>query len=296
LPESHYSGSGGEIRQILYDKTYNNFQLSPGSTVVLTGTSGTIRTTLVPLTAHLDLKKGVLKGTAPPLSRIYVYFPYGMNPTQVITTNAQGVFSNTFPGPLPTYSISGEIFYLDLLGNQTILQFGSNHWDLVLNSPCLSGTSSSFGGPITVTLRTADGSHISTFSMTNYYRGNQFNGCFDVPVHANDHLTLQEPSQMTDYTVPELTAVHNYPRQALEGIAPANGSLVAYFYNLQTIFNGGRNILVQPDGHFGVDTSDLKFNPTSYGLVIYTDDIGNTVTLKFNINVFQVWLLPVIAK
>ena len=98
------------------------------------------------------------------------------------------------------------------------------------------------------------------------------------------------------FTVPGVTAEHDYARQVLAGQAPPHSPIDV------TLPTGGyywqwayRRTLADADGHYGLDTSDVYLPPGLPGYVVVTDDAGNTTQRNFTIR-GRLMYLPLLAR
>ena len=178
---------------------------------------------------------------------------------------------------------SGYLTHFTTEDMRTILRFSPPSWDVTLESRRVSGYAPMDGVPFTVTLRSGDGSFsqsIYTNTLGGFYYSDYFYVVFQREVYPGDHLSLETiDGVVSEFTVPYLSAAHDYSRRVLEGWAPAGGELIAYIP--EGFDSVSRHIRLAPDGHFGVDTSDLNTWVGWQGRVIFTDRLGNTVTRLF---------------
>ena len=144
--------------------------------------------------------------------------------------------------------------------------------------------------PITLTLRTPGGSLKSTRVVTPTY--SQYTGCFSVPIQSGDRIDLQTASATEAFTVPLLTARHNYPLQAVEGMAPPNHELFAEFW---WAGSGTRRTFSDGGGQYGIDASDLRPLVLSQGRVFLRDEAGNTTSAYFTVTGYQTFL-PLVRR
>ena len=155
----------------------------------------------------------------------------------------------------------------------------------------MNGTAETPGQPITLTLQPADGSPTSIYTITASYGAGAYNTCSSKAIQAGDQLTLTTPTGVVTFTVPNLTAQHDYARQALEGQALPNSAIVATFSAaLFPYYTVTRRTQADGSGHYGMDTSDLGLLPGQSGTVTMTDEHGNTIQAGFTISGYRVYL------
>jgi hypothetical protein len=287
---SGYAGTEGEFRAWLVS-------LMPGDTVVGTTPQRVLSLTLPFLSAHIDRAAAMVSGLAPPNARLQVDINANYATafaSQVVTATASGVYTVSFPNMAPLRSAYGTLTYFAQDG-QVRLDFGTPHWQTTLGNPCVSGEGQVGGVPITVTLQAGDGTPRGTVTTTADYGSIKFSLCFTMPIQPDDRLALVYPGGLMTFTVPNLTAEHDYGRQVLEGQAVPSSAIAA------TIPNGGyyqysvtRHTQADATGHYGLDTSDLSLPPNRSGYVVMADEAGNTVQRNFTIQGYRTFL-PVVA-
>ncbi len=276
--------------------------LLPGDTVVVTTPLQVLQLTLPFLSARVDRATATVSGQAPPGARLQVdlIYPQGYGESvesQVVTATATGVYTATFPDEAPLSSARGTLTYFNPDGHQVRLEFAAPRWQVILDDPCVSGNAEVGGAPITVTLQAGNGTPKGVFTGTAWSTGGAFYACFQTTVQPEDRLTLIHAIGSTTYTVPLLTAEHDYARQALEGQAAPFRTIAATFqtgsyYNRQWVT---RHTWADADGHYGLDTSDLSLPPGLSGYVVMSDEAGNTVQRNFTVKGYRAFL-PLIVR
>jgi hypothetical protein len=261
--------------------------IKPGDTITVTTSQHVLRLSVPSLTAHVDRASATVFGQAPPLARLRVepYNAYG-GVSQNVTATAAGAYSVSFPSLAPLSTTYGKLTYFDAEGDQAILSFATVHWDVVVNDKCWSGIIDMAGIPITLTLRNASGGLKSTLVLTPTFPS--YSACFTSAVQSGDQIVMQTTSATEIFTVPMLTAWHNYALQAVEGAAPSN-------HELFIVLNGTRRTFSDNSGHYGVDTSDLRLPLLSRGRVYLHDEAGNTTSIYFTVTGHQTFL-PIMRR
>jgi len=287
---SGYAGTEGEFRAWLVS-------LMPGDTVFVTTPQRVLSLTLPFLSAHIDRAAATVSGLAPPNARLQVDINANYSTvfgSQVVTATASGVYTASFPDMAPLRSAHGTLTYFAQDG-QVRLDFGTPHWQITLDNPCVSGEGQVGGVPITATLQAEDGTPKGTVTTTAAAGSIMFGLCFTMSVQPDDRLALVYPGGLMTFTVPNLTAEHDYARQTVEGQAPPLSAIAA------TVPNGGyyqysvtRHTQADGTGHYGLDTSDLNVPLMRSGYVVMTDEAGNTVQRNFTIQGYRTFL-PVVA-
>ena len=282
----------------LYKGTASNdgffsFWLSPikPADIVSVTTAQVVRQLHVPaLTAHVDRASATVFGQAPPLARLRVE-PYNIFGVSLdVTATASGAYSASFPGLAPLDTTYGKLTYFDPEGDQASLSFATVHWDVVVNDKCWSGIVDTAGLPLTLTLRNSSGSLKSTLLYTPTYYS--YAACFTTTVQSGDALFLQSAVATEVFTVPMLSARHNYALQAVEGAAPPNHDV--YFEGL---WNYGvyRHTYSAGNGRYGVDTGDLHPPLLSRGRVYVHDEAGNITSIYFTVSGYPTFL-PIMRR
>jgi hypothetical protein len=264
--------------------------VKPGDTVVVTTAQRILRLSVPALTAHVDRASATVFGQAPPLARLRVepYNYYGVS--QNVTATASGNYSASFPSLAPLNTTYGKLTYFNAEGNQAISYFATVHWGVVVDNKCWNGIVDMAGGPLTATLRNNSGGLKNTLVFTPTYQ--YYSACFTTTVQSGDQIFLQSAPATEVFTVPLLTARHNYGLQAVEGLAPPNHDL--YF---EAWWGDGayRHVYSDNSGHYGVDTSDLHPPLQSRGDIYLRDEAGNTTWIYFTVTGYSAFL-PIVRR
>jgi len=172
-----------------------------------------------------------------------------------------------------------------------MLPFSTSHWQVTRGNKCVSGNSGlATGESFTITLQTSDGTFTETVeSRTD--RSGFFNVCFTQPIGPGDRLSLTHSRGLMTFTVPNLTAGHDYARQVVEGYALPNSNIAVTlptspYYWYQAV----RHTQADASGHYGIDTSDLSLPLGQSGHAVMTDDAGNTTQANFIIQGYRSYL------
>lgn len=259
--------------------------LEPDDTVAVTTPQQTLRLTLPYLTAHVNQATATIFGQAPPNARLGVEL-YGYGPAQSFTATTGGIFSITLPVSTPLHTNYGTLTYFDPNDHQVLLDFATVHWEVALGYPCFNGIVDMAQVPVTLTLRTETGTLKSAVVLTPTYP--QYQGCFTASIESNDRIELDTIIASEVFTVPVLTARHNYARQAVEGQTAPNQEVHVWLLT-------DRRTWPDADGNYGIDTSDLPLSLGMRGSAQLADAVGNTTTRYFTITGYQVYL-PVIRR
>jgi hypothetical protein len=273
--------------------------IRPGDLLTVTTAQQILHLAVPALTAHVDRASATVFGQAPPFARIRVmpYDDYYAYWTET-TADASGAYSVTFPGNAPLNSTYGSLTYYDTTGNQVGLVFATVHWDVVIGGNCLNGIVDMVGAPLTLTLRGSNSmlKSIQVFTPTSPH----YNACFTTTVQSGDQITLYSAAASEAFSVPVLTARHNYTRQAVEGSAPPFGEVLAdlkmlYAGNPAAYYPVTRRVFADETGQYGVDTSDLQLPLLVDERVYVHDAVGNTTSHYFTVTGYQTFL-PVIRR
>jgi hypothetical protein len=267
--------------------------IEPGDTVVLTAPQIVRRLTMPRLIAQVKRDTATIEGQAPPNSQLLVDLQsHGVS--QLITATASGTYSVSFPLLAPATDLDGQLTYFDADGDQAQLDFSSAHWEITLDQACMYGFTDMSNTPITLTLRNSLGTFKSAFSLIP--EDTLYSGCFTTTVQAEDRLVLTTLGTTQTFTVPLVTARHDYGRQVVTGLAPANHTVQAAFTDyVYPYYYVSRRTWVDASGRYGVDTSDLALRLQQTGSVVSIDDWGNTTTRNFTITGYQSFL-PVMSS
>jgi hypothetical protein len=241
------------------------------------------------LTARMDADAGLLSGQAPPASRLAIklYDPGGGSLNTVITATTSGTYSVTFPVTPDRRFTSGIMTHFTAFDMRTDLSFNTPRWYITIGSVNVSGYAPIHGTPITFTLESGDGTFsqvlVQTLSTADFWL------TFDRTIQPGDRLRMEtEDGQVSEFTVPYLSAVHDYARQVLEGQVPTDGEVSVYIPSLYGGYT--RHIRPSPDGHYGLDTSDLVPLVGAAGFIQYKDPYGTIVTRPYTILGYPAYL------
>ena len=265
--------------------------IRPGDTIIVTTSQHVLRLNVPALTAHVDRASATVFGQAPSSARLRVepYNTYG-GVSQNVTATVGGTYSVAFPSLTPLNTTYGKLTYFDAAGNQVGLSFATVHWDVVVNDKCLAGIVDVGGAPLTLTLRSGSDAVKSTLFMTPTYP--YYSACFAATVQSGDRIALQSVAASEMFTVPLLTARHNYAGQAVEGSAPPLAPLLTEFPN---VYSGVRRVFADTAGRYGVDVSDLHPPLLSRGRVYVYDGGGNSTSIYFTVLGYPAFL-PVVRR
>jgi len=271
--------------------------LRPGDVVIVATPFQVMQLTLPFLSAHVDRATATVSGQAPPGARLRVDLVYdeygGFFDSQVVTATAAGAYTATFPDGAPLSSARGTLTYFNADGHQVRLEFATAQWWVTLDDPCVSGNVDVAGAPITVTLQAGNGAPKGVFTGTAGTTAGAFYACFQTAVQPGDRLTLIHPTGSMTFSVPVLTAEHDYARQVLEGQAVPYSAIAATF-QIGFSYNA-RHTRADANGRYGLDTSDLRPPPGQSGYVMMTDEAGNTVQRNFTIQGYRSYL-PLVMR
>lgn len=259
--------------------------LKPGDTIAVTTAQRTLHLNIPYIATHVDRVSATVFGQAPPFARLRIE-PYSYaNVAQETTATASGAYSVSFPSLAPLNTTYGRITYFDAAGNQAVSPFATIHWEIVVNDKCFLGVVDAVGLPVTLTLRAANDALKSTYHFTPTY--GYYGACFTQRIQSGDRIALQSAAATEVFTVPLLTARHNYARQAIEGSAPPNYALFAELW-----WNGiiRRRTFSDANGRYGVDTSDLQPPLLAQGRMSLSDEAGNTTKVYFIILGYPIYL------
>jgi hypothetical protein len=237
----------------------------------------------------------MVSGLAPPNARLQVDINANYSTvfgSQMVTATANGVYTASFPDTAPLWNVYGTLTYFAQDG-QVRLDFGTPHWQITLGNPCVGGESPVGGVPITATLQAGDGTPKGTITTTADVGSTWFYLCFTMPIQPDDRLTLIHPTGIMTFTVPQLTAEHDYAQQTLEGQAVPESAILAVL-PINYWDSVSRHAQADATGHYGLDTSDLSLPPNKSGYVVMMDQAGNTVQRNFTIQGYRTFL-PVVA-
>lgn len=270
--------------------------LLPGERVTVTTPRDVLSLTIPFLSAKVDRAAGTVSGEAPPSAPLKITlnygYPYYFSLSQYVTATGAGTYTVSFP-ELPRFDYgSGSVEYFTPEGHQIFLNFRLRQWSIRLEDPCIGGYADVEVAPFTVTLR-ADSEEEVVTGVT-WYDGS-FYACFSRPIHPGDHLTLTQMGAPMTFTVPVLTAIHDFGEQVLEGEAPPGSLLEAVFQETYSHSQATRRTRADPSGRYRLDTSDLSLRPGQRGYVQATDAEGNIVRADFTIWGYRVFL-PIVLR
>ena len=286
-----YVDSSGSFQTSLYPPPEGNPFPKPGDLLKVETPDRFWQMIFPWLTAHVDTSTGVISGEAPPDSRLAVYLDFTENPSssQIVTATASGMYSASFPILDVLNMHTGYVQHFTTEDMRTILHFGRPHWYVTLGSRQVDGYAPMTGIAFTVTLQSSDGIFNQSIYTTTLGYTNYFQVQFQRAIQPGDRLSLQTvDGQVSEFTVPYLSAVHDFARRVLEGRAPADGELIAYIPISHDRVS--RHIRLGPGGRYGVDTSDLNTIVGMSGEVFFIDRFGNTVTRPFTIRGYPCYL------
>ncbi len=295
-----YTSYDGEISQYI-NSIYESIQVVPGSLLRLESPGVDTELEVPLLTAFADLQAGEVSGQAPPGARLildiqansgYTYF----QTSQVITASAEGRFAVEIPDLAVMESAYGTLTYISSAGNEAYTRFESPHLAVTLDHDCMEGTGPNQGGEITLELTSADGGFSQSLTVASNRYDAGFHLCFDRSVTAGDILEMSaEGESILTYTALPLLARHDFSRQVLEGWAPPGSSPKVVFQSMQgpTV---NRRPWLDPDGSFGIDTSDLRLRMGDYGWLEVRDLRGNSTTAIFQITGYPIYLPTVFQE
>ena len=170
-----------------------------------------------------------------------------------------------------------------------LLEFAPPHWEVVLGGSRVLGTAPSLGGEGAFRRESASGG-VFTATLHPSALDGHFFAYLPEAVQAGDRLTLTDTQgTVLSYTVPQAHVEHDYARQVATGEAPPHHSVEIVFVRGHGGLDVARKALPDPDGHFGVDTADLRLQPGDYAYLLLTDRQGNIVRLDFRITGYRTW-------
>jgi hypothetical protein len=287
--QSTYAG------QTTYDGLLNVYapNLQPigvGDRLILTA-SQTVTTLIVPdLVAQIDRATATLYGRAPAGSQLRVDLTSPAR-TQWITATASSHYTATFADLAPLTSITGTLTYFEGEAKQVVMGFSTGRWTVTLGKHCTGGVAEMSGKALTVTLESPPGTAREVVTQPVGY-GNQFTVCFNRRIETGDRLVLAYSSGVSSlFTLPTLTARHDYAQQAVLGQAPA-GSQIEVTANDGAVV---RHVWSEANGAYGADLSDRLLPIGTPGQVSVTDAAGNIILRRFTV-IGLTCYLPVIVK
>ncbi len=297
-PETGYANDTGDWNVSFPDA------FSTGDVLTLSWPSGAYRLEIPTLNARLDARTAEVLGQAPPGASLRValtdrnmrewpYLPsYAWEET---TADAEGRYRVVFPNLAGGEALQGEVSYRENEAGSVSLSFAPPHWEVTLNGSRIAGTVPSLG--VEGAFRWERSSD-DVFTVTLH--PSILNGAFSVylpqAVQPGDRLTLTDTRGMVlSYTVPQVTAEHDYARQVLVGEAPAGTVVEAVFFDGHGTQDVFRQVEADESGRYGMDTGDLYLSPGQRGYVLVRDRQGNTIRLDFVITGYRTWF-PLVAR
>ncbi|MDW8327801.1 MAG: hypothetical protein RMK99_14650 [Anaerolineales bacterium] len=279
-----FAGKLGELNWVLF----------PGAELRLDWPNGVRQFTVPRLTAKLDRTTRTVSGLAPPNARLAIELAGHI---QVITSTALGEYAATFPPQRWPSSDSGWVLYADARGDQTLLEYAAPRWEVTLDTPCATGHATTPNAPFTATLRAGDGTLKGEVGVVSDFWP-KFQACFAAPISTGDQLVMTGPdaTPAVTFTVPFLTAAHDFGRRVVTGQAPP-GALAVYLpvHNEYGFPLPPRWITVAPGGRYGADVSDLDLPLHTVGQVEVRDEFGHLTRRMFVVVGYQTYL-PLVAR
>jgi hypothetical protein len=264
--------------------------IKPGDVISVATAQHALRLDVPALTAHIERASATVFGQAPPFAQLRVGAYYYDSLAQNVTATASGAYSVTFPSLAPLNTTYGRLIYFDAAGNQVGLSFATVHWEVIVNNRCLYGIVDMAGAPLTLVLHSGSGAVKSTAVFTPTYTS--YTACFTAIVQSGDRIALHSAAATEVFTVPLLTARHDYGLKIVEGIAAPNQELFTQF---QHTWNASRRTFSDNSGRYGVDTSDLHPPLLSRGRVYLLDTAGNSTSIYFTVLGYPIFL-PVVSR
>jgi hypothetical protein len=258
----------------------------PGSAIGLDTPDWHTDGSLAALTVNIEPATARLTGTAPAHSRLLVtaFEDLGVAAAQWATATAAGHYSVTFPSLAPLSGAAhGTVTHYGPGGLHTRLAWSPPHWRITLGEPCVSG---GLGAAAPATLALRRGAEVLDAESVWVGPNGEFSACFARPVAVGDVLAASQLDHTRVFTVPVLTAGHDWSRRALEGQAPP-GSRVTVEFVVGGVYQTvpvARTTVADAAGIFGVDTSDLGLVSGRLHTVTAVDAHGNSVEL-----IFELW-------
>jgi hypothetical protein len=270
--------------------------LLPEDEITATTAAQTLSMTIPALAARLNNHTATVTGHAPPNAILSVVLndDYArIYSAHTVTATATGAFTATFPSFAELVQPYATITHINAQGYRTLLMVHPARWQVTLNSACVQGNAPLANTNITVQLQPVDGSVSSNTTYTRWH-DSYFSVCFPTPIGVGSLLTLTTiTNDVMTFTVPEVTARHDFGAQTLTGIAAPNARLTVGFHGGASYIT--RQTQAEANGHYGLDTRGLSLTPGQAGYVVVTDALGNTVRKNFTITGYLTYL-PVVAK
>ncbi len=286
---SGYADNDASFNAYLFTEDGENSLVTPGDHLELETPQGVHELTIPDLTARYDPLVARLSGQAPPGALLEILISYPSLSCHT-TANADGEYQVDFP-ELEGAGVQGTLIYHSPADHQVTLAFATPHLELALDGLCAWGVAPYPSEAITLTVASANGSYQQTASQSAAW-GN-FTFCFERGFAAGDQLALSNAEGvLVEYQVPGITARHDFSGQVLLGSAPP-GSAPSVLLSTEG-YPITRYPLLEADGSFGMDTSDLFLKIGNSGRVTVGDLQGNLTHRDFMISGVMVFLPLVI--
>ncbi len=282
--------------------TLTSASLQVGDVLTLELPSRPLSLSLPLLTALLDARRAAVSGRTTPGAALRIDLaeetPYGgrISRRKETAADADGWYRVSFPEAVYRDSLSGVVRVQATDAGTVSLAFRPPRWEFNQDTFWLHGIAATPGGEARFSWLGAAGEvYTATVHPSN------LNGGFSVllprTVQAGDRLVVTDAlGTVISYTVPAVTAEHDYRLQALVGEAPPGAVVEAVF------FASGRGAgfvyrraTADASGRYGMDTSDLRLRVGGVVSITVTDRGGNTFHRTIRITGYRVWL-PLIER
>jgi hypothetical protein len=236
------------------------------------------------LTAHIDRARKQLYGQAPAGARLFIQLNVRdrSNGSYYITATASGAYTLT---PSSWEFTTGRLTMVNPAGHHIALEFGTTLWRVTLGNRCVGGYASPTNAPIVISLYGQDGALKGTQSTVSDYGTGGFNACFTTLVQSGDRFELIGGGNTMTFTVPAVTAWHDYARQVIIGQAIPHSTVHISFDKSRTC-----SLRANAAGQFGLDTSGLNLRIGEAGYITTIDTAGNSVLTSIRITGYQAFL------
>jgi hypothetical protein len=272
---------------------------APGDVFTLTVPPETRTLTVPVLSAHLNPRTAAVTGEAPAGENVTVYL-YGRYTRLVQTVPApDGTYTANFPQFAYLPELRGYVEYRTPQGDTVQLDFAAPHWEVTIGQRSVMCYSSRPGEAVDFAWYSVGG-EVLTGTRTTSVRDGSFALYLKENIAPGDRLVITDTLGTRIFTVPRVTAVHDYTSQTLTGTALPRARVDVDFRTLGGLYaNGGgisviRRVYADPQGNYGMDTSDLPLLPGALGSIKTWDTDGNRIQVDFVVNGYQTWL-PLIA-